>query len=177
VWRLAPKPGPRLTRAPAVPASSKAMCTSPCASHCVRRAQGATSGNSRSVNMRRVQRGHWRSRTSAPAGGARRAMIPRGDPPPCRSRDDGPAASQTGRSDHAPGPVSRSPATSTEWWGRPCARRREAAGGSWEASEPRVSCITIVSIHAKPLLFNTYPPWMATELSSSKVVLLAKSSS
>ena len=113
--------------------------------------------------------GHWRRRTSAHGGGARHAMAPKGDPPPCGHSDDEYAALETGRPDNGPTSVSRSPATSTAWWGRPCARRRDAAGGSWEANESRVSQITIASIHEKPRFFNKYTPWMATEPSSPKV--------
>jgi hypothetical protein len=68
VWRLTARPKAQRNRAPALPARAKAIGTSPCASRCVRRAQGATSGASRAVNIRRVQRPfaqkHCRTRRS-----------------------------------------------------------------------------------------------------------------
>ena len=79
-----------------------------------------------------VDSGHWRNRIAAHGGGARHAMVPRGGPPRCEPSGCGYAASETGKPDSGPAPVSRSPATSAGWRCRPCARRRGATGVSWE---------------------------------------------
>jgi hypothetical protein len=91
------------------------------------------------------------------------------DRPPCGHSDYGYAASETGRPDSGPEPVSRSPATSAVWRCRPSARHQDVARIHREASESRVSRLTIASMYEKPLCVNKYTPWRAMEPSSPKV--------
>ena len=109
-------------------------------------------------------------RTSPREEGSAQRIVPhRGDRPPCGHSGCGYAASETGRPDSGPEPVSRSPAMSAVWRCRPSARHQGGARIHQEASELRVSRITIASMYEKPLCVNKYTPWRAMEPSSPKV--------